>query len=410
MANAEHIDVLKQGKDVWNQWRQDHPEITPDLSGAELNKDFFVNPALTQQERIDLAGINFNSAHLVATSVGDADLAGADFSYAVMKEMVFSNVSLSKANLDGADLTHSKFWNSEAIGASFWDGVLENTVLSGTDLRDATFTNANMAHANLEGADLSNAELWRANLESGNLDGTKMLGANMQQCRLVKATMTRCNMKGANLYEANFSEALLDEADVRFCDLRRANLSLASVAEIEYNKESRYRGIRVSTCFGSPRFNRISNDQNYIEELRSIKWNPVGFIKNRKDLIDEKSKTSWPVGEWLYWIWWFSSDCGRSLWRWVIMALVISALFGCAFYYLLGPEHFYLSPYDNTRATWSLETMVLYSLSIFGKLSYGGVVPITHAAMWWCTTAGIAGLVVFGGLITILADKVARRA
>jgi uncharacterized protein YjbI with pentapeptide repeats len=409
MANAAHLEILSLGKAAWNQWRLDNPGITPDLAGAELSKDFFISPLLTRQSRIDLTGINFKSALLDSINIADTDLADADFSYASMKAMVFSNVSLSKANLDGVNLSQSKFWNSDAPGASFWDGILENTVFSGVNLSAATFTNANMIRANLEGADLSNAELWRANLESGNLDGAKMLGANMQQCKLVKATMTRCNMKGANLYEANLSRALLDEADVRYCDLRRVNLSRASVAEIRYNKESRYRGIRVATCFGSPRFNRIANDQDYIEELRALEWNPWAWLQKRQSLIAAPAKNSLPVGEWFYWLWWFSSDCGRSLWRWALMSFFFAVLFGCAFY-ALGPDAFYLTPYESVRAQWSLETMVLYSLTIFGKLSYGGVVPITHAAMWWCAGAGVAGLIVFGGLISILTDKVARRA
>jgi len=44
MANQEHLDVLKQGKDAWNQWRKEHVDLTEvDLSkailfGANLNR------------------------------------------------------------------------------------------------------------------------------------------------------------------------------------------------------------------------------------------------------------------------------------------------------------------------------------------------------------------------------------
>lgn len=36
MANPEHLAILKQGVEVWNQWRKDRPEIEPDLKGANL--------------------------------------------------------------------------------------------------------------------------------------------------------------------------------------------------------------------------------------------------------------------------------------------------------------------------------------------------------------------------------------
>jgi len=34
MANQQHLNMLREGVDAWNRWRQDHPDITPDLSGA----------------------------------------------------------------------------------------------------------------------------------------------------------------------------------------------------------------------------------------------------------------------------------------------------------------------------------------------------------------------------------------
>ena len=37
MTNQEHLDILKQGVEVWNQWREEHPDIQPDLSEANLN-------------------------------------------------------------------------------------------------------------------------------------------------------------------------------------------------------------------------------------------------------------------------------------------------------------------------------------------------------------------------------------
>jgi hypothetical protein len=37
MANQEHLDILKQGLEVWNQWRNEHTEIVPDLNGVDLH-------------------------------------------------------------------------------------------------------------------------------------------------------------------------------------------------------------------------------------------------------------------------------------------------------------------------------------------------------------------------------------
>jgi hypothetical protein len=36
MANPEHLQILKQGVVVWNQWRHENRGITPNLSRVEL--------------------------------------------------------------------------------------------------------------------------------------------------------------------------------------------------------------------------------------------------------------------------------------------------------------------------------------------------------------------------------------
>src|SRR5436189_199425 len=38
MADQEHLAILKQGVGTWNQWREEHTDIRPDLSEAHLSK------------------------------------------------------------------------------------------------------------------------------------------------------------------------------------------------------------------------------------------------------------------------------------------------------------------------------------------------------------------------------------
>jgi hypothetical protein len=38
MAEQYHLDVLHQGIDVWNQWRQEHHSIQPDFSGVDFKE------------------------------------------------------------------------------------------------------------------------------------------------------------------------------------------------------------------------------------------------------------------------------------------------------------------------------------------------------------------------------------
>jgi hypothetical protein len=36
MANPEHLRILQQGIEAWNQWRREPRDSKPDLTGAKL--------------------------------------------------------------------------------------------------------------------------------------------------------------------------------------------------------------------------------------------------------------------------------------------------------------------------------------------------------------------------------------
>jgi len=81
MANEEHLKILKQGVEAWNEWREKNPQITPDLSKA-----------------------NLNAADLYEADLYEADFSKANLSKANLYEADLSGVNLSKANLYKAKL------------------------------------------------------------------------------------------------------------------------------------------------------------------------------------------------------------------------------------------------------------------------------------------------------------------
>ena len=56
MANKEHLDILKQGIEVWNNWRKEHVDIRPDLREADLREVNLVDAKLSRADlyRADL--------------------------------------------------------------------------------------------------------------------------------------------------------------------------------------------------------------------------------------------------------------------------------------------------------------------------------------------------------------------
>jgi uncharacterized protein YjbI with pentapeptide repeats len=58
MPNNEHLALIKQGIDAWNNWRQQNDWIDPDLSGANLSG--------ADLSGADLSGANLSGADSTA--------------------------------------------------------------------------------------------------------------------------------------------------------------------------------------------------------------------------------------------------------------------------------------------------------------------------------------------------------
>jgi len=95
MANAEHLELIKQGVDVWNHWRLTNQEIQPDLSGAELEE--------ADLQGINLENVNLKDAMLFDVNFQKANLRNADLQGANVYEAVFTYADLKGANLLKAD-------------------------------------------------------------------------------------------------------------------------------------------------------------------------------------------------------------------------------------------------------------------------------------------------------------------
>lgn len=91
MANRKHLEILQQGVFDWNQWREERPDLIPDLSEAYLRE-------------ANLVGFDLHDA-----SLHGAMLLGADL----------TNANLRGANLTGADIRFAELNGARLAGAHF---------------------------------------------------------------------------------------------------------------------------------------------------------------------------------------------------------------------------------------------------------------------------------------------------
>ncbi|GHO94907.1 hypothetical protein KSF_049550 [Reticulibacter mediterranei] len=98
MANQEHLDILRQGKKAWNQWRKEHADIQPDLSGAKLRD---ANLVWANLSRVNLSGASLVGADLKLADLSDANLRGANLYGADLTRAWLHRTDLTDANLNG---------------------------------------------------------------------------------------------------------------------------------------------------------------------------------------------------------------------------------------------------------------------------------------------------------------------
>jgi len=126
------------------------------------------------------------------------------------------------------------------------------------------------------------------------------------------------------------------------------------------------------------------------------------------------------------WLWQVSSDYGRSLSLWGLMSLLIAVFFGLLYSELtlhpivehtpwlratIGEVLIWLDPeleIDGASVT-NWFTGFYFSAITFTTLGFGDVTPKDGAGQFWIVFEVILGYVMLGGLISIFANKFARR-
>jgi len=304
------------------------------------------------------------------TDYRSAKLAGRDFSGKNLAGVDFSFSDLTGANFESADLTGAILHRACLSGAEFMMAKLNDA-----DLSDCKGENVGFAHA-----DLSGANLFSADLSGSTFAGARLLATDMRAANLRGTRFTGSDFSGANLTKANLQDADLSGSSVQEAHFEEADLRGASVKKMTGYQSASWLGtdvMNVDFC-GAYAMRRFVADQNYLHEFRNQSRN----------------------NELLYWAWWITSDCGRSLFRWSLFTAVLAVLFGVGHQLLgvpFGEHETILSPY-------------YFSLVTLTTLGFGDVVPVTVVQQALVMLEVTTGYMLLGGLISIFANKMARRA
>jgi hypothetical protein len=127
MANENHLELLRQGVDAWNAWREKNSSVSPDLASAPL-------------QPYELSGANLQGANLHRADLSGTTLVGANLN--------LSRADLSGGDLRGANLSRANRTFLRPISATpiFW-GRTSPALISA--LKGVSLDSANLRQANL---------------------------------------------------------------------------------------------------------------------------------------------------------------------------------------------------------------------------------------------------------------------
>lgn len=294
-----------------------------------------------------------------------ADLSGQDLSGRDFSGADLAGTNLFRANLRGANLSQANLEGAELTGADLRGAVLENVI----------GTRAGMGHADLSGARLFGATLDGASLSKANLSGADLRCANLRGARIREANLTRADLTAADLESADMSLC-----EVGGATFDNANLCHARLRAIHGFESAGWLGvdIRDVNFAGAYRLRRFVIDQNYLKEFRE----------------------SGPTARAVYWLWWITSDCGRSPLRWCA-CIALMVLFYAWIYTLVSVD------FGRHDPDWL--SAIYYSVVTITTLGYGDVVPESRVGQVVVMAQVTSGYVMLGGLLSIFANKLARR-
>ncbi len=286
-------------------------------------------------------------------------------------------------------------------GATLHGADLSGMMLFGAKLDDASLDGADLSGAELSGASLVGASLHRAKLADAGLGRADLSEVNAFEADFSRATLTGATLTGGTFHLAGFEgsrilEATLDRGDFRGADFRGAELTRSTVFGAGFD-EADLRGASLRSLQG------YESASWYATDIRDINF--AGAYRLRRHVMDEnylkEFRASGPMHEAVYRVWWFTSDCGRSMGRWLLNIGALVVLFA-ALFALVGVD---LGGHAATPMTW-----LYYSVVTLTSLGYGDILPTSGWGQLLVVLEVSIGYMMLGGLISILANKMSRRA
>jgi uncharacterized protein YjbI with pentapeptide repeats len=171
MTQEQLVDILKQGSEAWNAWRDSNSNESVDLENLVF-------------ERLDLSKANLSDV--------------------TMTDIRFDHSMFRRASFDRAHLKNVRFRYCGLVQASFNDAQIDDSRFKYTDMTDATFTGARM-----HGCSIFAGSLFRTNFKGAELGDLALKNLFLQQVSFRSAICRSISFEGTPLEDVDFTCAVL---------------------------------------------------------------------------------------------------------------------------------------------------------------------------------------------------------
>lgn len=377
MADARQLEILDQGVEVWNEWRELNPDVAINLMDAVLSGK-------------SLAAVNLSGANLIGVELDGADLSEANLKGARLNVANLSTANLLGANLSGAYLLFVRLNGADLAGADLSGAYLEKADMQEAHLYKVNLSGANLTDANLTGSDLTGVNITGATLISANLGITNVTDI------IYDLKLMAGKYKGICV-DSCFGYAVFkrDAQDQDYIDTLWANAK-ANCPSI-FNRYTKLQNWSIEAC------QKLSSCKCFMNLNRLIS-------RNNKHAAERRKRNGLFQIIWL-WLWGFLTDYGRSIPRLSVIAAMVVGLFG--YFYQCNPHLVNIGSikpnYPPSEHPMPVFTPYYYSVVIFTTLGLGDISPHGTGGQLAVVCEVVLGYVTLGLLLSILGNKVARR-
>ncbi|MCP4022509.1 MAG: hypothetical protein GY729_11765 [Desulfobacteraceae bacterium] len=310
-------------------------------------------------------GLDLRGIHIINDDLSGLDLSMYDISHSNLGTSNLAGTNLSYCNLQGASLEKTILDGCEFLGAD-----LSFASLNECSAKQAGFGGANMSNTSLISSDLSESTLSHSMLKGADFRAANISDSRMSEADLSHAIFTRANLRGSDLKHSDVYKTNFELADLRECRM----IGIRNFKKAEWIGTD----IRGLDLRGAYFVRRYIDDENYLYEFRS------------RGTLNKS----------IYFVWWLTSDCGRSLFRWFVWLFGVTLLFA-AIYSVVDVDY-------GEYAT--ILSPLYFSIVTLTTLGYGDAVPASLTGQIFVIIQAITGYMGLGGLLSILGNKMARRA